>query len=158
MPISPQKHVWVGSRNRLINCILFFLVCVKLAFSSPQLISPVSPLLSTGNCLDPAHLCSDAKESGVEGGGEGGAVNVTGGEEAAAEAVAAGESEPCGEGSAEVTQGSLEDESVLGSSDSEHAHVNGIPGTPISASFTPSLPDDRLSVSSTDTQVRRGAG
>uniref|UniRef100_A0A8C5C2F0 ARF guanine nucleotide exchange factor 1 n=1 Tax=Gadus morhua TaxID=8049 RepID=A0A8C5C2F0_GADMO len=58
----------------------------------------------------------------------------------------------CGEGSAEVTQSSLEDESVLGSSDSEHAHVNGIPGTPISASFTPSLPDDRLSVSSTDTQ------
>ncbi|XP_056440537.1 brefeldin A-inhibited guanine nucleotide-exchange protein 1-like isoform X2 [Gadus chalcogrammus] len=100
-----------------------------------------------GNCLDPAHLCSDAKESGGEGGGEAGAVGV-----AAVDAVAAGESEACGEGSAEVTQSSLEDESVLGSSDSEHAHVNGIPGTPISASFTPSLPDDRLSVSSTDTQ------
>uniref|UniRef100_A0A8C5AUL1 ARF guanine nucleotide exchange factor 1 n=1 Tax=Gadus morhua TaxID=8049 RepID=A0A8C5AUL1_GADMO len=105
-----------------------------------------------GNCLDPAHLCSDAKESGGEGGGggggEAGAVDV-----AAVDAVAAaGESEACGEGSAEVTQSSLEDESVLGSSDSEHAHVNGIPGTPISASFTPSLPDDRLSVSSTDTQ------
>uniref|UniRef100_A0A3Q0T2Q7 ARF guanine nucleotide exchange factor 1 n=1 Tax=Amphilophus citrinellus TaxID=61819 RepID=A0A3Q0T2Q7_AMPCI len=37
-------------------------------------------------------------------------------------------------------------------SDSEHIHANGIPGTPISASFTPSLPDDRLSVSSNDTQ------
>uniref|UniRef100_A0A8D3DR86 ARF guanine nucleotide exchange factor 1 n=1 Tax=Scophthalmus maximus TaxID=52904 RepID=A0A8D3DR86_SCOMX len=37
-------------------------------------------------------------------------------------------------------------------SDSEHVHANGIPGTPISASFTPSLPDDRLSVSSNDTQ------
>uniref|UniRef100_A0A8C5D398 ARF guanine nucleotide exchange factor 1 n=1 Tax=Gadus morhua TaxID=8049 RepID=A0A8C5D398_GADMO len=112
----------------------------------------VSPPASTGNCLDPAHLCSDAKESGGEGGGggggEAGAVDV-----AAVDAVAAaGESEACGEGSAEVTQSSLEDESVLGSSDSEHAHVNGIPGTPISASFTPSLPDDRLSVSSTDTQ------
>ena len=106
--------------------------------------------------MDPAHLCSDAKESGGEGGGggggEAGAVDV-----AAVDAVAAaGESEACGEGSVEVTQSSLEDESVLGSSDSEHAHVNGIPGTPISASFTPSLPDDRLSVSSTDTQVSRG--
>uniref|UniRef100_A0A4W6DYT4 ARF guanine nucleotide exchange factor 1 n=1 Tax=Lates calcarifer TaxID=8187 RepID=A0A4W6DYT4_LATCA len=46
---------------------------------------------------------------------------------------------------------SLEDEGTLGS-DSEHVHANGIPGTPISASFTPSLPDDRLSVSSNDTQ------
>uniref|UniRef100_A0A8C7X6Z7 ADP-ribosylation factor guanine nucleotide-exchange factor 1 (brefeldin A-inhibited) n=1 Tax=Oryzias sinensis TaxID=183150 RepID=A0A8C7X6Z7_9TELE len=50
------------------------------------------------------------------------------------------------------TQSSLDDEVTLGS-DSEHVHANGIPGTPISASFTPSLPDDRLSVSSTDTQV-----
>uniref|UniRef100_A0A8C5ASJ9 ARF guanine nucleotide exchange factor 1 n=1 Tax=Gadus morhua TaxID=8049 RepID=A0A8C5ASJ9_GADMO len=119
--------------------------------ASPQLQGPAH-LQSRGNCLDPAHLCSDAKESGGEGGGggggEAGAVDV-----AAVDAVAAaGESEACGEGSAEVTQSSLEDESVLGSSDSEHAHVNGIPGTPISASFTPSLPDDRLSVSSTDTQ------
>uniref|UniRef100_A0A3P9Q8D3 ARF guanine nucleotide exchange factor 1 n=1 Tax=Poecilia reticulata TaxID=8081 RepID=A0A3P9Q8D3_POERE len=46
---------------------------------------------------------------------------------------------------------SMEDEGTVGS-DSEHVHANGIPGTPISASFTPSLPDDRLSVSSTDTQ------
>uniref|UniRef100_I3K9S2 ARF guanine nucleotide exchange factor 1 n=1 Tax=Oreochromis niloticus TaxID=8128 RepID=I3K9S2_ORENI len=46
---------------------------------------------------------------------------------------------------------SLEDEGTVGS-DSEHVHANGIPGTPISASFTPSLPDDRLSVSSNDTQ------
>nr|XP_023856242.1 brefeldin A-inhibited guanine nucleotide-exchange protein 1 [Salvelinus alpinus] len=36
--------------------------------------------------------------------------------------------------------------------DSENVHANGIPGTPISASFPPSLPDDRLSVSSSDTQ------
>uniref|UniRef100_A0A673XYM4 ARF guanine nucleotide exchange factor 1 n=1 Tax=Salmo trutta TaxID=8032 RepID=A0A673XYM4_SALTR len=36
--------------------------------------------------------------------------------------------------------------------DSENIHANGIPGTPISASFPPSLPDDRLSVSSNDTQ------
>uniref|UniRef100_A0AAQ5Z0J4 SEC7 domain-containing protein n=1 Tax=Amphiprion ocellaris TaxID=80972 RepID=A0AAQ5Z0J4_AMPOC len=43
------------------------------------------------------------------------------------------------------------DEGTIGS-DSEHVHANGIPGTPISASFTPSLPDDRLSVSSNDTQ------
>uniref|UniRef100_A0A665WII8 ADP-ribosylation factor guanine nucleotide-exchange factor 1 (brefeldin A-inhibited) n=1 Tax=Echeneis naucrates TaxID=173247 RepID=A0A665WII8_ECHNA len=50
---------------------------------------------------------------------------------------------------------SLEDEGTLGS-DSEHVHANGIPGTPISASFTPSLPDDRLSVSSNDTQVKDG--
>uniref|UniRef100_A0A8C4DG58 ADP-ribosylation factor guanine nucleotide-exchange factor 1 (brefeldin A-inhibited) n=1 Tax=Dicentrarchus labrax TaxID=13489 RepID=A0A8C4DG58_DICLA len=56
----------------------------------------------------------------------------------------------------EGTQSSLEDEGTLGS-DSEHVHANGIPGTPISASFTPSLPDDRLSVSSNDTQ-ESGAG
>ncbi|KAM8966868.1 brefeldin A-inhibited guanine nucleotide-exchange protein 1 [Pelodytes ibericus] len=31
-------------------------------------------------------------------------------------------------------------------------HANGIPGTPISMAYTPSLPDDRLSVSSNDTQ------
>uniref|UniRef100_A0A672ZT19 ADP-ribosylation factor guanine nucleotide-exchange factor 1 (brefeldin A-inhibited) n=1 Tax=Sphaeramia orbicularis TaxID=375764 RepID=A0A672ZT19_9TELE len=51
----------------------------------------------------------------------------------------------------EGTQSSLEDEGTVGS-DNEHVHANGIPGTPISASFTPSLPDDRLSVSSNDTQ------
>uniref|UniRef100_A0A8C7HFL6 ARF guanine nucleotide exchange factor 1 n=1 Tax=Oncorhynchus kisutch TaxID=8019 RepID=A0A8C7HFL6_ONCKI len=44
-----------------------------------------------------------------------------------------------------------EDEGALGS-DSENVHANGIPGTPISASFTLSLPDDRLSVCSNDTQ------
>ncbi|XP_039610544.1 brefeldin A-inhibited guanine nucleotide-exchange protein 1 isoform X1 [Polypterus senegalus] len=49
------------------------------------------------------------------------------------------------------TSGALEDETGLGS-DSENVHANGIPGTPISASYTPSLPDDRLSVSSNDTQ------
>lgn len=52
-----------------------------------------------------------------------------------------------------ATPTSLEEEGGL-SSDSENVHANGIPGTPISASFTPSLPDDRLSVSSSDTQVR----
>uniref|UniRef100_A0A3Q1JR92 ADP-ribosylation factor guanine nucleotide-exchange factor 1 (brefeldin A-inhibited) n=1 Tax=Anabas testudineus TaxID=64144 RepID=A0A3Q1JR92_ANATE len=60
------------------------------------------------------------------------------------------ESEPA-EAVTEGTQSSLDDEGTLGS-DSEHVHANGIPGTPISASFTPSLPDDRLSVSSNDTQ------
>uniref|UniRef100_A0AAZ3S5K3 SEC7 domain-containing protein n=1 Tax=Oncorhynchus tshawytscha TaxID=74940 RepID=A0AAZ3S5K3_ONCTS len=50
----------------------------------------------------------------------------------------------------EVTE-VAEDEGALGS-DSENVHANGIPGTPISASFTPSLPDDRLSVCSNDTQ------
>ncbi|XP_030624788.1 brefeldin A-inhibited guanine nucleotide-exchange protein 1 [Chanos chanos] len=57
-----------------------------------------------------------------------------------------GEAEP-----PESTPNSLEEEGGLGS-DSENVHANGIPGTPISASFTPSLPDDRLSVSSNDTQ------
>uniref|UniRef100_H3AFR8 ARF guanine nucleotide exchange factor 1 n=1 Tax=Latimeria chalumnae TaxID=7897 RepID=H3AFR8_LATCH len=47
----------------------------------------------------------------------------------------------------ETTTGTLED-----SSDSENIHANGIPGTPISVAYTPSLPDDRLSVSSNDTQ------
>ncbi|XP_056378102.1 brefeldin A-inhibited guanine nucleotide-exchange protein 1 isoform X2 [Hyla sarda] len=37
-------------------------------------------------------------------------------------------------------------------SDGDAIHANGIPGTPISMSYTPSLPDDRLSVSSNDTQ------
>lgn len=39
-------------------------------------------------------------------------------------------------------------------SDSENIQANGIPGTPISVVYTPSLPDDRLSVSSNDTQVQ----
>uniref|UniRef100_A0A8C2XGZ4 ARF guanine nucleotide exchange factor 1 n=1 Tax=Cyclopterus lumpus TaxID=8103 RepID=A0A8C2XGZ4_CYCLU len=66
-----------------------------------------------------------------------------------------GDGEPAESDTAEAvtegTQSSLEDEGTLGS-DSEHVHANGIPGTPISASFTPSLPDDRLSLSSNDTQ------
>lgn len=57
-----------------------------------------------------------------------------------------GEAEP-----AEDIPNSLEEEGGLGS-DNENVHANGIPGTPISASFTPSLPDDRMSVSSNDTQ------
>lgn len=88
--------------------------------------------MTTGHCLDPANLCSDSKESSVES-------EPT-------------ESEPA-ETVTEGTQSSLDDEGTLGS-DSEHVHANGIPGTPISASFTPSLPDDRLSVSSNDTQVK----
>lgn len=99
--------------------------------------TPVNPfhpcsIVITGHCLDPANLCSDTKESGGES--------------------EPAESEPA-EAVTEGTQCSLEDEGTLGS-DSEHVHANGIPGTPISASFTPSLPDDRLSVSSNDTQVK----
>uniref|UniRef100_A0A674NWK5 ARF guanine nucleotide exchange factor 1 n=1 Tax=Takifugu rubripes TaxID=31033 RepID=A0A674NWK5_TAKRU len=55
------------------------------------------------------------------------------------------------EATTEGMQNCIEDEGALGS-DGEHVHANGIPGTPISATFTPSLPDDRLSVSSNDTQ------
>ncbi|XP_067108829.1 brefeldin A-inhibited guanine nucleotide-exchange protein 1-like [Osmerus mordax] len=48
-----------------------------------------------------------------------------------------------------------EEEAGLGS-DTDNIHANGIPGTPISAGFTPSLTDDRLSVSSNDTQESGG--
>uniref|UniRef100_A0A8C5HPM5 SEC7 domain-containing protein n=1 Tax=Gouania willdenowi TaxID=441366 RepID=A0A8C5HPM5_GOUWI len=51
----------------------------------------------------------------------------------------------------EDPQSPLEDDGTL-RSEGEHVHANGIPGTPISATFTPSVPEDRLSVSSTDTQ------
>uniref|UniRef100_A0A3Q2EAY4 ADP-ribosylation factor guanine nucleotide-exchange factor 1 (brefeldin A-inhibited) n=1 Tax=Cyprinodon variegatus TaxID=28743 RepID=A0A3Q2EAY4_CYPVA len=98
--------------------------------ASPKTLKEDTSSLTAGHCLDPANLCSDTKES-------------------------AGEGEPAGslpaEAPTEGTQSSMEDEGTVGS-DSEHVHANGIPGTPISASFTPSLPDDRLSVSSTDTQ------
>lgn len=92
--------------------------------------APPCSVITTGHCLDPTNLCSDTKDSGGEG--------------------ELAESEPA-EAVTERTQSSMEDEGTLGS-DSEHVHANGIPGTPISASFTPSLPDDRLSVSSNDTQ------
>ncbi|KAJ8267917.1 hypothetical protein COCON_G00130890 [Conger conger] len=49
-----------------------------------------------------------------------------------------------------VTPCSLDEEAGLGSN-GENVHANGIPGTPISTSFTPSLTDDRLSISSNDT-------
>ncbi|XP_012518566.1 PREDICTED: brefeldin A-inhibited guanine nucleotide-exchange protein 1 [Propithecus coquereli] len=49
--------------------------------------------------------------------------------------------------SADGNIGAIED-----GSDSENIQANGIPGTPISVAYTPSLPDDRLSVSSNDTQ------
>nr|XP_013798254.1 PREDICTED: brefeldin A-inhibited guanine nucleotide-exchange protein 1 [Apteryx mantelli mantelli] len=57
------------------------------------------------------------------------------------------------------TEGTAESASADGTivtledgSDSENIQANGIPGTPISVAYTPSLPDDRLSVSSNDTQ------
>lgn len=53
--------------------------------------------------------------------------------------------------SADGNIGTIED-----GSDSENIQANGIPGTPISVAYTPSLPDDRLSVSSNDTQVSVG--
>uniref|UniRef100_A0A4W3GEL9 ARF guanine nucleotide exchange factor 1 n=1 Tax=Callorhinchus milii TaxID=7868 RepID=A0A4W3GEL9_CALMI len=62
-----------------------------------------------------------------------------------------GGEKPDGNGCAESTTSTVEDETV-GVSDTENVHSNGIPGTPISVSYTPSLPDDRLSVSSSDTQ------
>ena len=106
----------------------FFKSCLSICLS----LTPPCSIIATGHCLDPTNLCSDTKE--------------TSGESEPAE------SEPA-EAVTEGTQSSLEDEGTLGS-DSEHVHANGIPGTPISASFTPSLPDDRLSVSSNDTQVK----
>ncbi|PNJ47783.1 ARFGEF1 isoform 3 [Pongo abelii] len=53
--------------------------------------------------------------------------------------------------SADGNIGTIED-----GSDSENTQANGIPGTPISVAYTPSLPDDRLSVSSNDTQTQVG--
>ncbi|XP_054622401.1 brefeldin A-inhibited guanine nucleotide-exchange protein 1 isoform X1 [Dunckerocampus dactyliophorus] len=93
-----------------------------------SILQEVVNTVAGGHCLDPAHLCSDSKDQTSEPA-----------QSEQAEAVP------------KASQNSLEEESTLGS-DSEHVHANGIPGTPISASFTPSLPDDRLSVSSTDTQ------
>ncbi|XP_043923098.1 brefeldin A-inhibited guanine nucleotide-exchange protein 1 [Protopterus annectens] len=63
--------------------------------------------------------------------------------------IVAGESEMHfgGRGSADSTTGTLEDVS-----DYENIQANGIPGTPVSMAYTPSLPDDRVSVSSSDTQ------
>ncbi|XP_061777821.1 brefeldin A-inhibited guanine nucleotide-exchange protein 1 isoform X1 [Nerophis ophidion] len=93
-----------------------------------SILQEVVSTVAGGHCLDPAHLCADSKEPTDEPA-----------QSEQAEAVP------------KASQNSLEEESTLGS-DTEHVHANGIPGTPISASFTPSLPDDRLSVSSTDTQ------
>ncbi|KAK6302607.1 hypothetical protein J4Q44_G00269620 [Coregonus suidteri] len=52
---------------------------------------------------------------------------------------------------ADDTAVAVEEEGGLGR-DTENVHANGIPGTPISTGFTPSLTDDRISVSSNDTQ------
>lgn len=56
------------------------------------------------------------------------------------------------EGSAESASGDGTIVTLEDGSDSENIQANGIPGTPISVAYTPSLPDDRLSVSSNDTQ------
>ncbi|XP_056869745.1 brefeldin A-inhibited guanine nucleotide-exchange protein 1 isoform X1 [Takifugu flavidus] len=97
-----------------------------------SILQDVVNTVAGGHCLDPTNLCKDSKDSSGEG------------EPAEAEA------EPA-EATTEGMQNCIEDEGALGS-DGEHVHANGIPGTPISATFTPSLPDDRLSVSSNDTQ------
>lgn len=116
----------------LVEDVSKYLTIFRLEINS----TPLCSIFTTGHCLDPTNLCSDTKEPGGEG--------------------EPAELEPA-EAVTEGTQSSLEDEGTLGS-DSEHVHANGIPGTPISASFTPSLPDDRLSVSSNDTQVKDGPG
>ncbi|KAK2519843.1 Arfgef1 [Columba livia] len=56
------------------------------------------------------------------------------------------------EGTAESAGGDGTIVTLEDGSDSENIQANGIPGTPISVAYTPSLPDDRLSVSSNDTQ------
>lgn len=58
------------------------------------------------------------------------------------------------EGTAESAGGDGTIVTLEDGSDSENIQANGIPGTPISVAYTPSLPDDRLSVSSNDTQVQ----
>ncbi|XP_048384651.1 brefeldin A-inhibited guanine nucleotide-exchange protein 1 isoform X4 [Stegostoma tigrinum] len=67
------------------------------------------------------------------------------------QATAAKREKPGGNGSPESATGPLEDETVA-VNDADNVHSNGVPGTPISVSYTPSLTDDRLSVSSSDTQ------
>ncbi|XP_072427585.1 brefeldin A-inhibited guanine nucleotide-exchange protein 1 isoform X3 [Chiloscyllium punctatum] len=67
------------------------------------------------------------------------------------QATAAKREKSGGNGSPESATGPLEDETVA-MNDTDNVHSNGIPGTPISVSYTPSLTDDRLSVSSSDTQ------
>uniref|UniRef100_A0A8C5PJT0 ARF guanine nucleotide exchange factor 1 n=1 Tax=Leptobrachium leishanense TaxID=445787 RepID=A0A8C5PJT0_9ANUR len=70
----------------------------------------------------------------------------------------------CEDSAQDIIQSIIEDmvNSVVGdiaagdcttaSEDGDAIQANGIPGTPISSAYTPSLPDDRLSVSSNDTQ------
>uniref|UniRef100_A0A4W5QGJ2 ARF guanine nucleotide exchange factor 1 n=1 Tax=Hucho hucho TaxID=62062 RepID=A0A4W5QGJ2_9TELE len=103
--------------------------CVSQCYFDPCILNH-----SEGYCLNPAHLCSDAKEPAGETKQP---TEITEPAEVITKVT-------------EVTE-VAEDEGTLGS-DSENVHANGIPGTPISASFTPSLPDDRLSVCSNDTQ------
>lgn len=61
------------------------------------------------------------------------------------------EEKPSGIGCSESTTGVVDEENTA-VNEADNVHSNGIPGTPISMSYTPSLPDDRLSVSSSDTQ------
>ncbi|XP_069777423.1 brefeldin A-inhibited guanine nucleotide-exchange protein 1 isoform X2 [Narcine bancroftii] len=61
------------------------------------------------------------------------------------------EEKQSGIGGSETTDGIL-DEETPAVHEVDNVHSNGIPGTPISTSYTPPLPDDRLSVSSSDTQ------
>uniref|UniRef100_A0A8B9TG34 ADP ribosylation factor guanine nucleotide exchange factor 1 n=1 Tax=Anas platyrhynchos TaxID=8839 RepID=A0A8B9TG34_ANAPL len=65
-----------------------------------------------------------------------------------------GESNECEEKAQEIVESIVQEmvNIVRTGSDSENIQANGIPGTPISVAYTPSLPDDRLSVSSNDTQ------
>ncbi|XP_028290046.1 brefeldin A-inhibited guanine nucleotide-exchange protein 1 isoform X3 [Gouania willdenowi] len=95
-----------------------------------SILQEVVNTVAGGHCLDPSNLCSETKESCSE---------------------AEAPEQETTEAPTEDPQSPLEDDGTL-RSEGEHVHANGIPGTPISATFTPSVPEDRLSVSSTDTQ------
>uniref|UniRef100_A0A8C7PQL5 ARF guanine nucleotide exchange factor 1 n=1 Tax=Oncorhynchus mykiss TaxID=8022 RepID=A0A8C7PQL5_ONCMY len=103
--------------------------CVSQCYFDPCILNH-----SKGQCLKPGHMCSDAMESAGE-------------TELPTEVT-----EPAKVINEVITKATAITEMVEDEGDSENVHANGIPGTPISASFPPSLPDDRLSVSSNDTQ------
>uniref|UniRef100_A0A8B9THC2 ADP ribosylation factor guanine nucleotide exchange factor 1 n=1 Tax=Anas platyrhynchos TaxID=8839 RepID=A0A8B9THC2_ANAPL len=72
-----------------------------------------------------------------------------------------GESNECEEKAQEIVESIVQEmvnivagdiEGTAESASGDGTIANGIPGTPISVAYTPSLPDDRLSVSSNDTQ------
>uniref|UniRef100_A0AAZ3PSW0 SEC7 domain-containing protein n=1 Tax=Oncorhynchus tshawytscha TaxID=74940 RepID=A0AAZ3PSW0_ONCTS len=116
-------------------CVSFFVLpresesCVSQCYFDPCILNH-----SKGQCLKPVHMCSDAMESAGE-------------TELPTEVT-----EPAKVINEVITKATAITEMVEDEGDSENVHANGIPGTPISASFPPSLPDDRLSVSSNDTQ------